>query len=94
MGLKPIEVNRLTLYEFAMMEMGDFYRKSEELDRLRRLQATIMTFGGMGANKVINPKDVMEIPIIDNEDIILPIRSRDEAIKMIDLYLQGLEWQN
>ncbi len=94
MGLKPIEVYRLTIVEFSMMEMGYFTRRCVELDGLRRLQATIMTFAGMGANKVINPKDVIGIPLLDNEDIILPIRSRDEAIKMIDLYLQGLEWQN
>lgn len=94
MGLKPIEVNRLTLYEFAMMELGHFYRKSEELDRLRTLQSTIMTFAGMRAGKLINPQDVMGIPIIDNEDVALPISSREQAIKMIDLYMQGLEWQN
>lgn len=94
MGLKPIEVDRLTLYEFAMMEMGYLYRKSDELDRLRSLQATIMTFAGMGSSKLIRPIDVMGIPILDGEDVILPIRSREECFKMIDLYMQGLQWQN
>ena len=94
MGLKPIEVYRLTIVEFTMMEMGHFARRCIELDGLRRLQATIMTFAGMGASKVINPTDVMGIPFLDNEDIILPIKSRGQALQMIDLYMQSKEWQN
>lgn len=94
MGLKPIEVNRLTLKEFALMELGHFYRRAEHLDGLRDLKATIISFGGMGSSKLIKPTDILGIPLIDNEDIILPIRSRQDALKMIDLYLQSLEWQN
>lgn len=94
MGLKPIEVYKLTFVEFAHLEMGHYMREVKELDRFRSLQATIMTFAGMGANKLISPKDVMQIPILDNEDIILPIRTRAEALRMVDLYMQGLEWQN
>lgn len=94
MGLKPIEVYRLTIVEFTMMEMGHFARRCIELDGLRRLQATIMSFSGMGTNKIIKPTEVMQIPYIDNEDVILPIRNRNEALKMIDLYMQSKEWQN
>lgn len=94
MGLKPIEVYKLTIVEFTMMEMGSFARRCIELDGLRRLQATIMTFSGMGSSKVINPTDVMGIPFIDNEDLLLPIKSREQAIRMIDLYMQSKEWQN
>lgn len=94
MGLKPIEVYRLTLVEFSMMELGAYMREAKELDRLRRLQSTIITFAGMGSSKIVNPSDVLGIPIIDNEEVIMPIRSRDEALKMVNLYMQGLEWQN
>lgn len=94
MGLKPVEVYRLTLVEFAMMEMGYFTRRCIELDGLRDLKATIMTFAGMGSSKLINPKDVMGIPFLDNEDAILPVKTRQQALKMIDLYINGEEWQN
>lgn len=94
MELKPIEVYKLTFVEFSMMEMGYFTRRCLELDGLRRLQATIMTFSGMGSSKVINPKDIVGIPLLDNENVVLPIRTRAQALTMVDLYMQSKEWQN
>ena len=94
MGLKPIEVNRLTFKDFSFMEMGYYMREARELDRLRRLQATVMTFAGMGSSKLINPKDILSIPILDNENIIMPIRTREQALQMIDTYIKGEQWQN
>lgn len=94
MGLKPVEVDRLTFVEFAEMELGHAYREAKELDRLRRLQATIMTWGGMGAKEMFKPQDAMVIPLLDAKDVESPIKSRADVIKMIDLYIKGLEWQS
>lgn len=94
MGLKPVEVDRLTFVEFAEMELGYAYREAKELDRLRRLQATVMTFGGMGAKEMFKPKDAMVIPLMDAEQMDRPIKSREDLIKLIDLYIKGLEWQS
>lgn len=94
MGLKPVEVDRLTLAEFEEMELGYAYREAKELDRLRRLQATIITWSGMGQKKAIEPKDVFIIPLIDVKESISYIKTRQDIIKIIDLYIKGLEWQS
>ena len=47
--------------------------------RDRRLETTIMNFGGMGAKKLITPLEVMEIALIDKDDITLPITTIEQA---------------
>lgn len=60
-----------------------FEKKCETLDMLRDIRADIINFAGMGVTKRISPKDVMSIAIIDNKDLILPIRSIEEALKLL-----------
>ena len=47
--------------------------------RDRRLEATIMNFGGMCIKKPITPLEVMEIALIDKDDTTLPITTIEQA---------------
>ena len=47
--------------------------------RDRRLEATIINFGGMGIKKPITPLEVMEIALIDKDDATLPITTIEQA---------------
>lgn len=65
------------------MELAMMAKRSEEMELIRLVRADIITFAGMGAKKAPSLKQVMSLPIIDNADIILPIRTLDEAVKFL-----------
>jgi len=64
--------------ELAMME-----KKSEEQAMLRLIRSDIIHFAGMGASKRYSDQEIMSIPIIDNQNIILPIRTVKEAVALL-----------
>jgi len=66
-----------------MMETGQFEIRCEKQDFLRTIRSDIINFGGMGVKKHVSPQDLMPLPLIDNDNIILPIRNVAEALKLL-----------
>lgn len=58
-------------------------KRSEELANIRLIRSDIINFGGMGVTKRVTDKQIMSIPIIDNADIILPIRTLEDALRFL-----------
>ena len=63
-----------------------FEQKCEERDMIRTLRADVISFAGMGAKKVYAPKEIDPIPFIDNADLVMPIKSIDEAMKLVKMF--------
>lgn len=63
MGLKPFEVNLLTMKEFNLMFTGYLAREDREWNRTRHLMAYIRMFAGMGASEIVRPQDIWPLPI-------------------------------
>lgn len=68
------------------MEVAQFEKKCETQDLIRSLRSDIINFGGMGVKKMVTPQELMPLPLIDNEYIVLPIRSVDEALKLLESF--------
>ena len=64
------------------------YQDSERLLELRQLGTWIVN-GYQGLERAVNPQDLMKLPLIDNAGIVLPIRTREEAIELIREMLEG-----
>src|SRR5690606_39984744 len=64
------------------------YQDSERLVELRQLGTWIVN-GYQGLERAVNPQDLMKLPLIDNAGIVLPIRTREEAIELIREMLEG-----
>ena len=68
------------------MEVAQFEARCEKQDFLRTIRSDIINFGGMGTKKMYTPQELMPLPLIDNEHIILPIRSIAEALKLLESF--------
>jgi len=68
------------------MEIAQFEIKCEKLEFLRMIRSDIINFSGMGVKKMTTPQELMPLPIIDNEHIVLPIRSIEEALKLLESF--------
>lgn len=58
-------------------------KKAEELSVIRLLRSDIVHFAGMGAGKKYSDQEIMPIPIVDNQNIILPIKTVKEAVALL-----------
>lgn len=78
----------MTIKQYAVMELAMFEKECETLDMLRSIRADIRSFAGMGlkGGKILSPQDVSGIPIIDNKNIIVPIRSVNQAIELLNTF--------
>lgn len=82
MGLKPREVKLITLREFYLMHSG-YKRREEKLwEHTRYTAATIINYGGMGAKKLVQPKELIRLEL-DKEYEIKPIRTIRAAQKLL-----------
>lgn len=61
MGLKPREVDALTLKEFDLMVTGYQEREEERWDMTRHLMWAMISYGGMGLKKPITPQETMPL---------------------------------
>lgn len=50
---------------------------------IRKVCTYILNYGGMGTKEFITPQKHWSIPIIDNDISEMPIRTRDEAIRLL-----------
>lgn len=90
MGLKPIEVKRLTLGEFNAMYTGYKRRQEHEWDRTRHVMTTVIN-GYFGIKKSYTPEQVMKLEKDRNTaDIIPKIKSDYEAYQLLREFEQ---WQ-
>jgi hypothetical protein len=73
----------LTLREYAILELAMFEKECENLALLRQVRTDIVNFSGMGATKRHSEKDIMSIPMIDNQYIITPIKNIEQALTLL-----------
>jgi len=65
------------------MELAMLHKHSEQLATIRLLRSDIVHFAGMGASKRYSDQEIMSIPIVDNQNIILPIKTVKEAVALL-----------
>lgn len=65
------------------------YQDSERLLELRQLGSWIVN-GYQGLSKAVQPNELMKLPLIDNVGIVLPIRTREEAIELLKEIIGGV----
>lgn len=78
----------MTFVEYEKYLIANMYKDAKQKDSERQLLATIMNFGGMGIEKYIEPSKLVPIPLYDVDDITLPIRSVEEAMKVFRLVIE------
>lgn len=86
MGLKPWELRRITYSDYCDMTVGDLTRRFEKMEFVRSIETAIVNYGGMGSTKQIKPKDLYTIPLIDNRDVIIPIRTKEKALELLKTF--------
>lgn len=59
-----------------------FEKRAEERDLVRSIRTDIINFSGV-VSKMYAPNDILPIPIIDNANIIMPIRTIEQALKLL-----------
>lgn len=64
------------------------YQDSERLLELRQLGSWIVN-GYQGLSKAVQPNELMKLPLIDNVGVVLPIRTREEAIELLKEIVGG-----
>lgn len=65
------------------MEAAMMLKQAEELSTIRLIRSDIIHFAGMGASKRYSDQEIMSIPIVDNRNIILPIKTVKEAVALL-----------
>lgn len=71
-----------TWSEYEKLWLANQYKSSFEMATLRRIEATIINYGGMGVEKAVSPLDCAEIPLFDMEDVSTPIRTKEKALEL------------
>jgi len=64
------------------MELAMFEKRAEEKDLVRSIRTDIINFSGV-VSKMYAPNDILPIPVIDNANIIMPIRTIEQALKLL-----------
>lgn len=77
----------MTIIDYEKYWIANMHKQAKRKDSERQLLATIMNFGGMGVQKYIKSEELIPIPLIDVENIILPIRDIKEAMKVFKMIL-------
>jgi len=89
MGLKPSEVNMLTMKEFNLMFTGYLARQDREWNRTRHLMSYIASFGGMGAKDFVDPRSIWELPI-DREYEKKYIKTLKQCLELINEFEKSI----
>ena len=58
MGLRPWEIKKITLGEYALMYIGYHRRHEQEWNRTRHLMYAVINFGGMGTTTTVPPSQI------------------------------------
>lgn len=73
----------LTLKDYQRMSVGKELERTDWQVLFRTIEGAVINFGGMGATKHHKDEDIRKIPIYDNANIILPIRTKEQAYKLL-----------
>lgn len=76
------EISQMTWAEYEKKWLAQQYIYTQNKDDFRQLEATIINFGGMGSTTPLEPSKWKYLGLLDADDIILPIRSVEEAMKV------------
>lgn len=87
--LNPKLVKAITIREYVTLELAMFEKECETLALIRSVRTDIINFSGWGATKKYSPEQIMPIGIIDNKNIISPIRNIDQALKLVESFKHG-----
>lgn len=75
---------KMTLAEHSDRRLAEMEADSEIQDIVRILRHDIMVFGGMGVKKSPTLEQIRSIPLIDKRDLVRPIRTIEEALKLLE----------
>lgn len=70
-----------------------FEKRCEHKELLRDIRADIINFSGMGAKKYTQASDISPLPLLDNMNVIVPIRNDNEAHKLLKEF-ETTQWQD
>lgn len=83
------EIRKLSYPQYYKLWLAKQYQKSEQLDVLRSLETTIFNFGGMGVDKIVTPLEWLKLPLLDIDNVLLPIRDKKRAIELYMSIVNG-----
>lgn len=82
MGLRPLEVKKLTLAEYALMYIGYHRRHEQKWNHTRHLMYAVINFGGMGTTTPIPPSQIWPLDM-DTYGEIQMITTMAQAIQLL-----------
>lgn len=59
-----------------------FEKRAEEKDLIRSVRTDIINFS-QAVTKMYDPKQIQPIPIIDNANMVIPIKTIEQALKLL-----------
>lgn len=81
-GLSREEFFNMTLGEFWEHEYYHEYMLSQQLNNTRRIIHSL--FVSMGGAKKLQIEDIMKLPLIDKEPVIIPLKPIEERKTLVD----------
>lgn len=88
MGLSFDEIDRLTLAEYSKLLIVYNYQNAIKQAHSRNIEIAI--YASQGA-KIKQPSDLYEIPLLDKHIDVMPIRTKEKALKLIERVLNKHE---
>lgn len=83
MGLKPEEIDCLTLIEFVLMDYGRFKREEKEWNHTRHIMSYTLNFGGFGAKKFVPAHQIWPLEL-DKEGVKRFITTKFQALELLE----------
>ena len=77
----------MTLAEHSDRRLAEMETDAELQDIVRIIRHDIMVFGGMGVKKSPTLEQIRAIPLIDKRDVVRPIRSVEEALRLLEEFI-------
>lgn len=74
----------LTLKEYERISIGKSQSNADIWQYIRAIETAIINFGGMGTKNYIPETKIRSIPQIDNIGGIVPIRSLEQAYRLLN----------
>jgi|GEM_PF-4823964 hypothetical protein len=82
-GYKLVETETMTLNDVMLVMESQTKKDEDNWNIARTLIASVINHSGFGVTEAISPTDVMHLRM-DDEDIIRPITTVEEAIELIE----------
>lgn len=82
-GLTSKDFYKLSVIDYNKLWASNLYKDSYKSNEFRYLVSVIMNYSGMGLKKPAMPSDVFNVPLIDSEDVLLPIDTQQKADNLL-----------